>query len=57
MDDKDNVWYLCLYHINFGLMSQFSSISLFPNISITKGSKCYSCVQSNQPLVRKPTEK
>jgi transposase InsO family protein len=33
-------------------MSQLSSLNLIPNLSIVKGSKCQSCVQSKQP--RKP---
>jgi transposase InsO family protein len=41
-----------LCHINFGSMSRLSTMSLIPNITIVKGSKCHSCVQSKQP--RKP---
>jgi hypothetical protein len=33
-------------------MSHLSSMSLIPKFTIAKGSKCHSCVQSNQP--RKP---
>jgi hypothetical protein len=33
-------------------MSRLSSLNLIPNLSIVKGSKCQSCVQSKQP--RKP---
>jgi transposase InsO family protein len=33
-------------------MSRLSSLNLIPNLSIVKGSKCKSCVQSKQP--RKP---
>jgi hypothetical protein len=30
-------------------MSQLSSLNLIPSLSIVKGSKCQSCVQSKQP--------
>jgi hypothetical protein len=30
-------------------MSRLSSLNLIPNLSIVKGSKCQSCVQSKQP--------
>ena len=39
-------------HVNFSLISRLSSMSLIPNFTIVKGSKCHSCVQSKQP--RKP---
>jgi hypothetical protein len=38
-----------LCHINFGSMSRLSTMSLILNITIIKGSKCHSCVQSKQP--------
>jgi hypothetical protein len=38
--------------VNFGLMSRLSSLSLIPDFTIVKGSKCHSCVQFKQP--RKP---
>jgi hypothetical protein len=38
-----------LYNLNFGSMSRLSNLNLIPNLSIIKGSKCQSCVQSNQP--------
>ena len=41
-----------LMSCNFGLMSRLSSLSLIPDFTIAKGSKCHSCVQSKQP--RKP---
>jgi hypothetical protein len=47
-----SVWHSCLCHLNFGSMSQPFSLSLIPNFSIVKGSKCHSFVQSKQP--RKP---
>jgi hypothetical protein len=47
-----SVWYSHSCHLNFGSMSQLSSLNLIPNFSIVKGSKCQSCVKSKQP--RKP---
>jgi hypothetical protein len=47
-----SIWHSCLCHLNFGSMSQLSSLNLILNLSIVKGSKCQSCVQSKQP--RKP---
>jgi hypothetical protein len=44
-----SVWHSHLCHLNFGSMFRFSTMSLIPNFSIVKGSKCYSCVQSKQP--------
>src|SRR3954454_12948300 len=52
ISDDTSVWHSCLCHINFGLMSRLSSLSLIPKFTIAKGSKCHSCVQSKQP--RKP---
>jgi hypothetical protein len=52
VDDLASIWLSRLCHINFGSMSRISTMSLIPNITIVKGSKCYSCVQSKQP--RKP---
>jgi hypothetical protein len=52
VNDDTSVWHSRLCHINFGLMSRMSSMSLIPNFTIAKGSKCHSCVQSKQP--RKP---
>jgi hypothetical protein len=52
VDDLANIWHSRLCHINFGSMSRLSTMSLIPNITIVKGSKCHSCVQSKQP--RKP---
>ena len=52
VSDDTSVWHSRLCHINFGLMSRLSSLSLIPNFTIAKGSKCHSCVQSKQP--RKP---
>jgi hypothetical protein len=43
-----SVWHLWLCHLNFGFMSQLSSLNLILNLSIVKGSKCQSCVQSKQ---------
>jgi hypothetical protein len=46
--------YVCgrLCHLNFCSMFRLSSLNLISNLSIIKGSKCQSCVQSKQP--RKP---
>jgi hypothetical protein len=44
VNDDTSVWHSCLCHINFGLMSRLSSMSLFPKFTIAKGSKCHSCV-------------
>jgi hypothetical protein len=52
VNDDTSVWHSCLCHINFGLMSRLSSMSLDPRFTIAKGSKCHSCVQSKRP--RKP---
>jgi hypothetical protein len=52
VDDLVSIWHSRLCHINFGSMSRLSTMSLIPNITIVKGSKCHSCVQSKQP--RKP---
>ena len=52
VDSDANVWHSRLCHVNFGLMSRLSSLSLIPTFTISKGSKCHSCVQSKQP--RKP---
>jgi hypothetical protein len=35
-----SVWHSRLYHLNFGSMSQLSSLNLILNLSIIKGSKC-----------------
>jgi hypothetical protein len=47
-----SVWHSRLCHLNFGSMFRLSTMSLIPNFSIVKGSKCHSCMQSKQP--RKP---
>jgi hypothetical protein len=52
INDSSSVWHSRLCHVNFGLMSRLSSLSLIPYFTIAKGSKCHSCVQSKQP--RKP---
>ena len=52
VNDDASIWHSRLCHVNFGLMSRLSSMSLIPNFTIVKGSKCHSCVQSKQP--RKP---
>jgi hypothetical protein len=52
VNDDTSIWHSRLCHINFGLMSQLSSMSLISKFTIDKGSKCHSCVQSKQP--RKP---
>jgi hypothetical protein len=52
INDSSSVWHSRLCHVNFGLMSHLSSLSLILDFTIAKGSKCRSCVQSKQP--RKP---
>jgi hypothetical protein len=52
VNDDISIWHSRLCHINFGLMSRLSNMSLIPKFTIAKGSKCHSCVQSKQP--RKP---
>jgi hypothetical protein len=47
-ESDDGVWHSCLCHLNFGSMSRLSSLNLIPNLSIVKGFKCQSSVQSNQ---------
>jgi hypothetical protein len=44
-----SVWHSRLYHLNFSSMFRIFTMSLIPNFSIVKGSKCYSCVHSKQP--------
>ena len=46
ISDDASVWLSWLCHVNFGLMSQLSSMCLVLNFTIAKGSKCHSCVQS-----------
>jgi hypothetical protein len=41
-----SIWHSCLYHLNFGSMSQLPNLSLISNLSIVKDHKCHSCVQS-----------
>ena len=52
VNDDAGIWHSRLCHVNFGLMSQLSSMSLISNFTIVKGSKFHSCVQLKQP--RKP---
>jgi hypothetical protein len=47
-----SIWHSCLCHLNFGYMSQLSSLNLILNLNIVKCSKWQCCVQSKQP--RKP---
>jgi hypothetical protein len=47
-----SIWHSHLCHLNFGSLSSLSLLNLILNLSIVKGSKCQSCVQSKQP--RKP---
>ena len=47
-----DIWHSRLCHVNFGCMSRLSSMSLIPNFTTVKGSKCQACVQAKQP--RKP---
>jgi hypothetical protein len=39
INDSSSVWHSCLCHVNFGLMSRLSSLSLIPDFTIAKGSK------------------
>lgn len=45
-DDIVSIWHSYLCHINFGLMTWLFTMSLTPNFTIAKGSKCHSCLQS-----------
>jgi hypothetical protein len=49
INDSLSVWHSRLCHVNFGLMSHLSSLSLIPDFIIAKGYKCHNCVQSKQP--------
>jgi hypothetical protein len=49
INDSLSVWRSRLCHVNFGLMSHLSSLSLILDFTIAKGSKCHNCVQSKQP--------
>jgi hypothetical protein len=51
-ENDASVWYSRLCHLKFGSMSRFSNLNLITNLSIVKGSKYQSRVQSKQP--RKP---
>jgi hypothetical protein len=44
VNDDTSVWHSRLCHINFGLMSRLSTMSLILKFTISKGSKCHSCV-------------
>jgi hypothetical protein len=52
INDSLSVWHSRLYHVNFGLMSRLSNLSLIPDFTIAKDSKCHSYAQSKQS--RKP---
>jgi hypothetical protein len=52
MNDESNVWHSRLFHVNFGCMMRLASLSLIPNFTSVKNSKCRVCVQSKQ--ARKP---
>jgi hypothetical protein len=45
-DSDASIWHSRLCHLNFGSMSRLSILNLILNLSIVKGSKCQSCVQS-----------
>jgi hypothetical protein len=50
INERDaSVWHSCLCHLNFGSINRLSILNLIPNLSIIKGSKCQSCVQSKRP--------
>ena len=44
INDNASVWHSRLCHVNFGLMSHLSSLSLILDFTIAKDSKCHSCV-------------
>src|SRR3954464_9206016 len=50
--NESEVWHSRLCHISFGVMTRLAKSNLIPSITLAKGSKCHSCVQSKQP--RKP---
>jgi hypothetical protein len=52
MNDESNVWHSRLCHVNFGCMIRLASLSLIPNYTSVKNSKCHVCVESKQ--TRKP---
>jgi hypothetical protein len=43
------VWHSRLCHLNFSSISQLSSLNLISNLSIVKGFKYQSCMQTKQP--------
>jgi hypothetical protein len=44
------IWHSCLCHISFGSMPRVSTMSLIPNFTIIKGSKCHIVVCSRSNL-------
>jgi hypothetical protein len=52
MNDESNVWHSRLCHVIFGCMMHLASLSLIPNFTAVKNSKCHVCVESKQ--TRKP---
>jgi transposase InsO family protein len=50
--DESNIRHSQLCHINFGCMARLANLSLIPNFTVVKGSKCHVSVESKQP--RKP---
>jgi hypothetical protein len=49
IESDASIWHSRLCHLNFGSMSRLSNLNLIPNLSIVKGYKCQSCVQSKHP--------
>ena len=47
--DESNIWYSCLYQVNFGCLLRLANLNLIPKINLVKSSKCHVCVQSKQP--------
>ena len=50
--DETNVWHSRLCHVNFGCMMRLANLSLIPQFTFVKNSKCHVCVESKQ--TRKP---
>jgi transposase InsO family protein len=48
MNDESNVWHSRLCSVNFGCMMRLASLSLTPNFTSVKNSKCHVCVESKQ---------
>jgi hypothetical protein len=44
--DEYNAWHSRPYPINIGCMARLANLSLIPNFTLVKGSKCHVCVES-----------